>query len=254
MFTLYELAMSAMCDSDKWYISSVYELPEIELQKCCIFVARYIVYAADVINMRDVMYEFLKHGCRKCMEIVLIPLNASWPNVCEALAKSGRLDPLRYAMESGYAHNVNTLCRTAAAEGQIDVLAYLRDYADARFTTITSLVAARKGHVRTLVYLLGDGPRVTEQHVVSMYIEAVSHGHLDIIRYLHGLGYRCKYNLCTEAASAGNIDVLKYVNLKMKIPCTWHTVAAAAHSQCLQCLDYAMSVLGEIYKNHVISY
>jgi len=243
MFTLYELSMSAMYHPDNLYINDVYDLPEIKLRKCCMTVARYIICDNETVTMRNAMDIFLKYGCRKCMKIVLTSAYTSWPNVCETLAGNGRLDPLRYAIEFGYPHNINVLCRAASAGGHVNVLMYLREYADARFTSITSLIAARRGHTLALDYILGVCETVTKRHADSLYVAATTNGHLEVVKYLHEHGYACKYNLCNVAAATNNLDVLKYANTKMNMPCTSRTAAIAMQCKFFRCIIYTNRII-----------
>jgi len=172
------------------------------------------------------------------MRIILIPLHVSRRDVCETLARNGRLDALRYAIESGYPHKINTLCRSATACGHVNVLKYLRDYAGVRFTSITSSIAARFGQVKSLDYILKVRGGINKRHVTSLYRTAALHGHLSIVKYLYENRYECFENICNVSAPTGHLDMLKYAHIEMKFPYTPWTAASPAGSNNLDCLIY----------------
>jgi len=237
MFTLYELAMSSMHIDDVNNINNVYDIPGIKLQKCCLAVAHHIVHNTDAIDVRDLMETFLEYGCRKCMKIVLISLHVSYPDVCEKLAINGRLDALRYAIESGYPHNINIMCRAAAARGHVDVLAYLRSYAGMGYAATTALAAARHGRVHALHFVLNGCKTVNKRVVASLYTVSATRGHLNVIKYLYKNGYDCIDSICNIAAGMGHLEILQYASDIMGLSCTSWTTAAAASSDKLDCLD-----------------
>jgi len=237
MFTLYELAANSMHIDDVNNINNVYDIPGINLQKCCLTVVHHIVHNTDVIDVRDLMETFVEYGCRKCMKIVLISSHISYPDVCEKLAINGRLDALRYAIESGYPHNINIMCRAAAARGHVDVLAYLRSYASTGYSAFTALAAARHGRVQTLHFILSK-TNVNKRVVTSLYTTSASHGHLNVIKYLHKNGYDCRDSICNIATGMGHLKILQYALNVMGLPCTSWTAVAAASSDKLDCLIY----------------
>ncbi|CAL6383391.1 PREDICTED: similar to predicted protein [Bathycoccus prasinos] len=97
-----------------------------------------------------------------------------------AAARQGNLEMVKYCVAKKCPINVFA-CAYAAFNGHLEVLKYLREEAKAPWDDLTAPWAAAKGHLHVLEYLVERKYEYSEWACMH----AAKHGHLDCLKYLH---------------------------------------------------------------------
>jgi hypothetical protein len=99
----------------------------------------------------------------------------------DAAARQGNLEMVKYCVANECP--INTwACASAALEGQLECLKYLREEVKAPWNSDTATWAARNGHLHILEYLV---ERKYDQYDEFACERAAKYGHLDCLKYLH---------------------------------------------------------------------
>lgn len=197
--------------------------------------------------------------------------------VCEAAARSGNPQLLKYVHELGYpfgstcdhaAGNIiyynNIILIYFIVSGSLDCLIYAHKNG-AKWFKHTCVVAAGEGNLNCLKYLHENGCEWESR----IYSSAIRGGHLDCLKYIHKNGcdwdkstcasavsstpdpnrWKCLLyalengceltsNFCVMAASKNNLEVLKFA---IERGCEWgETALVAARYDRLDILKYAI--------------
>ena len=98
-----------------------------------------------------------------------------------AAASQGNLEMVKYCVANKCPIRTGA-CANAASGGQLEVLKYLREEVKAPWDEKTADWAAKNGHLHILEYLV---ERKFDQYSVNACEFAAVHGHLDCLKYLH---------------------------------------------------------------------
>ena len=148
------------------------------------------------------------------------------------LAKAGKLDCLRYALEWGCPAD-GTISRIAASTGSLECLRLVREF-QLEWNAGTAAAAASAGHLDCLQYAHEQGCRWNEETCTV----AAQHGHIECLKYALQQGCPRHELICTIAARKGRVACLKYAHEQ---GCPWNeeTCTAAAQHGHIECLKHA---------------
>ncbi|CAL6301157.1 unnamed protein product [Bathycoccus prasinos] len=99
----------------------------------------------------------------------------------QAAARQGNLEMVKYCMANECPIDENA-CAYAADGGELEVLKYLREEVKAPWGSRTASYAAHNGHLHILEYLV---ERKYDEYNEDACIWAAKYGHLDCLKYLH---------------------------------------------------------------------
>lgn len=111
----------------------------------------------------------------------LLPNEKHWPYLCDALARFGRLDSLKWAKQNNFFWITGT-CTKAAKGGHLNVLQWMREQG-CNGDWETTYAAAKHGHVEVLKWTVENGCKLS---VRCKWIAAVR-GHLGVLQYIHSV-------------------------------------------------------------------
>jgi len=154
-------------------------------------------------------------------------------DICNANARAGNLEVVRWACKNGFHYDALT-CALAAESGHLNVLEWLRMISDCPWDRRTTWVAARNGHLPVLQWVLSNGGEYDNGTIAR----AAFGGHIHIMKWLREKGYSWDKVTCSFAASGGQLDALKWA---INNGCLWDedTCLAAANSGFLEILKWA---------------
>jgi len=162
--------------------------------------------------------------------------NRSFPRFCHRVARTNKLELLKWAREEKKCHWDDLTISNAASQGNLEMVKYC--VANGRPMDGSSCAeAAYNGHLECLKYLHEVAKAPWGSGTASW---AAQKGHLHILEYLVERKYN-KFNqdACSYAATKGHLDCLKFLRETAKAP--WSSLAVRyAHkfnrSECLQYL------------------
>jgi hypothetical protein len=128
--------------------------------------------------------------------------------LCNAAARTGRLDLLAYLWEKGCGQYSETVT-SAIRSGRKDVIEYALENG-CHCPTDCRVTAAAAGDLEILRYL--EDKFLGYDHRVRVCELAAVEGHLDILRYAHENGYPWDGDSCRAAARNGHLSILKYLH------------------------------------------
>ena len=167
-----------------------------------------------------------------------------WPSwwdethFCREVAKTNKLELLKWAREEKRCKWDQDTIKTAAGQGNLEMVKYCVAN-ECPIDVFACACAADRGHLECLKYLREEvkAPWGSE---TAYY--AAENGHLQILEYLVERKYD-EYDVyaCEDAAQYGHLDCLKYLRETAKAPWDYLAVRGAhqnKHPECLQyCLD-----------------
>ena len=99
----------------------------------------------------------------------------------EVAAEQGNLEMVKYCVANECPMN-ESACENAAENGHLEVLKYLREEAKAPWDSDTAYLAAKNGHLHILEYLF---ERKYDKYSTGACAYAAENGHFDCLKYLH---------------------------------------------------------------------
>lgn len=156
--------------------------------------------------------------------------------VCRAATRAGSLECLIYAHENGCPWDITSICIVACQTGELECLTYIYEQTRAEEYTLVKQCltdAVKHGHLNCVKFL----HKHSAPYNISLCTTAVRYGRFECLQYLHKKGYRWSATACTAAAEKGNLECLKYLH---KNGCTWTKKTYRAAFYCINtnCLKY----------------
>lgn len=145
-------------------------------------------------------------------------------------AESGHVETFRWLMENVYSERVVTdpektfkwvdeVLMKATRRGHLEIVKLLRH----KHCNRLAYVAAEEGHLELLKWLFGMGDKCDSGAVD----QAAKNGHLEIIKWLHKQGITAEPNALDRAAAGGQLHVIRWLH-DQGIPCTTAAMNDAA--------------------------
>ena len=167
--------------------------------------------------------------------------DASWPDAfstCEAIASTGRLNILQWALDHGCPWDARC-ASTCASEGHMEMFRWIMDLNREFFPIdMDSLCsnAASGGHLQ-LLQLAREYDCPWDEHTFHC---AARSGNFQMIKWARINGCRWDANTCTAAARLGKLEILQWLREEN---CPWDakTCAVAAERAHLHVLEWARS-------------
>ena len=155
---------------------------------------------------------------------------------CE-VAKTNKLELLKWAREEKKCKWDRWTIRTAAEKGNLEMVQYCVAN-ECPINEWACTEAAVNGHLECLKYLREE---VKAPWDLSTAAWAARNGHLHILEYLVERKYD-KYNVlaCELAAKYGHLDCLKYLHETAKAPWDYWAVREAHENNHPECLQYLL--------------
>ena len=123
-------------------------------------------------------------------------------------AEGGHLNILQYLEKNGV--KCDNLCSSAVKGGQLELLKYLIE--NGQKCSVSIRDAIQSGNIEMLEFLLKHKYceiKNKEDYYVSM--QAVLHGHFNIVRWLVTDGFPCSEKCAEAVAYVGDLDTLKFL-------------------------------------------
>jgi len=138
-------------------------------------------------------------------------------NTCSAAANGGYLEILKYLRSPENECPWDDFCfYYAAANGHLEILKYLSDN-DCPYNDFVTLSAARSDSIETMKWILNY------VHDKEYYVQfdlcdhAARYGHLEMVKYLRDIGYRCDEQTLEKAVIGGNHDIIEWLRENVEI-------------------------------------
>jgi hypothetical protein len=156
---------------------------------------------------------------------------------CREVAKTNKLELLRWIREEKKCKWNNTTLCAAARQGNMEMV----KYCVANQCPIDAFAcgcAAISGHLEILKYLHEEVKAPWDWGTAAWAAES---GHLHVLEYLVERKYD-KYNehACTYAAKNGHLDCLKYLRETAKAPWDSYAIECAHENNHPECLQYIL--------------
>ncbi|CAL6396545.1 unnamed protein product [Bathycoccus prasinos] len=164
-------------------------------------------------------------------------LGWSEPYFCEQVAKTNKLELLKWAREEKKCKWDEKTIEAAAEQGNLEMVKYCVAN-ECPIDEWACAFAALKGQLECLKYLHEEVKAPWDSITASW---AAENGHLHILEYLVERNYD-KYNerACKYAAEKGHLDCLKYLHETAKAPWDSDAVLEAHENNHTECLQYLL--------------
>ena len=161
--------------------------------------------------------------------------NETW--FCSEVAKTNKLELLKWAREEKKCEWDRWTINVAAEQGNLEMV----KYCVANKCPIDAWACAEavsNGHLEILKYLREEVKAPWDSRTASW---AAKNGHLHILEYLVERKFD-EYNerACEYAAENGHLDCLKYLRETAKAPCDSYAVREAYENEHPECLQYLL--------------
>ena len=156
---------------------------------------------------------------------------------CERVARTNKLELLKWAREEKKCEWDEDTINAAASQGNLEMVKYCVAkkcpiYEDA------CLSAARNGHLEVLKYLREEVKARWDGWTAT---RAAQNGHLHILEYLVERKYDEFHELaCVYAAEKGHLDCLKYLHETAKAPWDGYAFQGARKNKHHDCVQYLL--------------
>jgi len=159
------------------------------------------------------------------------------PYFCEKVARTNKLELLKWAREEKKCEWDGRTINTAAYHGNREMVKYCIAN-ECRIDEYACANAALNGHLEILKYLREEAKAPWDRHTANW---ATLTGHLHILEYLVERKFD-KYDAyaCYYAAVNGHLDCLKYLRETAKAPWDSEAVEGAHENNHLECLQYLL--------------
>ena len=166
-----------------------------------------------------------------------------WPSYwdetyfCEKVARTNKLELLKWAREEKECKwNYRTI-NAAAEQGNMEMVKYCVAN-ECPIDENACAFAAQNGHLEVLKYLHEEAKAPWDSYTASW---AAENGHLHILEYLVERKYdRYNERACQWAAEKGHLDCLKYLHETAKAPWDEDAVIYAHNNNQTECLKYLL--------------
>lgn len=128
-------------------------------------------------------------------------------SLCREAVASGRLNILIWLHENKYPWD-ELSCIEAAKNNHLGILQYLHEN-KCPCNERVSFSAATNGHCDVLKYLIKNWCPCDRSLCLHV---AIRNGHLNIVKYLHEIGYRWTGSECDIATDNGHLEILEYLH------------------------------------------
>jgi hypothetical protein len=156
---------------------------------------------------------------------------------CVKVAKTNKLELLKWAREEKKCKRDDRTIDAAAYQGNLEMVKYCVAN-ECPINTWACESAAQNGHLECLKYLREE-VKAPWDFLPAAW--AAKNGHLHILEYLVERKYN-KYNVlaCKLAAMNGHLDCLKYLHETAKAPWNYKAVRQAHENNHTECLQYLL--------------
>ena len=156
---------------------------------------------------------------------------------CFRVAKTNKLELLKWAREEKKCEWDEGTSRTAALQGNLEMVKYCVAN-KCPIDEDACAYAASRGHLEVLKYLREEGKAPWDGNTAAW---AAKYGHLHILEYLVERKYdRYNERACQWAAEFGHLDCLKYLHETAKAPWDYVAVFEAHENNQTECLQYLL--------------
>jgi hypothetical protein len=124
--------------------------------------------------------------------------------ICKYAARGGQLKMLEYLYENGATINSKT-CVNAIKSGNLEILIWLHDHG-CQWNINSIITAVKYNHLEIVKYLIKNHSVIPN---ILLNI-AVTEGHYDMVKYLHGLGHRWSNKVCENAIGWNRLKILRW--------------------------------------------
>ena len=156
---------------------------------------------------------------------------------CEKVAKTNKLELLKWAREEKKCEWCVGPINAAAGQGNLEMVKYCVAN-ECYISTWACARAAESGHLECLKYLREEVKAPWDFRTAAL---AARNGHLHILEYLVERKYDqfCEF-ACTYAAESGQLDCLKYLRETAKAPWDFWAVRKAHRNNQTECVQYLL--------------
>jgi hypothetical protein len=159
------------------------------------------------------------------------------PYFCEEVARTNKLELLKWAREEKQCKWDDRTVKAAAGEGNLEMVKYCVAN-ECPIDEDTCESAARNGQLECLKYLHEEVEALWDSRTASW---AAENGHLHILEYLVERKYdHFVERACENAAMCGYLDCLKYLHETAKAPWDSCALQVAHESNNPECLQYLL--------------
>ena len=166
----------------------------------------------------------------------LWPRGSGEPYFCNRVARTNKLELLKWAREEKKCKWGYDAIKAAARQGNLEIVKYCVAN-ECPITKRACSFAAKNGHLECLKYLREEAMALWDKRTGA---RAVLSGHLHILEYLFEHNYRYDAYACWHAAKKGHLDCLKYLRETAKAPWNSRAVFWAHKINRPECLQYLL--------------
>jgi hypothetical protein len=165
-----------------------------------------------------------------------------WPswwdetNFCWRVAKTNKLELLKWAREEKKCKWVGGTIYMAAKQGNLEMVKYCVAN-ECPIDAWACAYAAHSGHLEVLKYLREEAKAPWDSDTASW---AAAKGHLHVLEYLVERKYEYNEWACMHTAKNGHLDCLKYLHETAKAPWNFGAVREAHANNQTECLQYLL--------------
>ena len=177
------------------------------------------------------------------LEVAWENRSLKWPSLwdettfCEQVAKTNKLELLKWAREEKKCRWHEWTIEAAAGQGNLEMVKYCVAN-ECPISTWACAYAAENGHLEVLKYLREEAKAPWYSVTASW---AAENGHLHILEYLVERKYdQYHEGACQLAANNGHFDCLKYLRETAKAPWNYLAVRDAHYKNHTECVQYLL--------------
>ena len=196
------------------------------------------VYECTSISTLELLWNNIAWGEKSKIGRVM---DQAW--FCEQVARTNKLEFLKWAREVKQCEWDEKTIKVAAAIGNLEMLKYCFSNECPCDEEMSCKLAAKGGNLDCLRFLFDKvkPSRDTEKEAAQ---QAAAYGHLDILKYFveeRRIPEEVKSDCMATAAWHGRLDSLKYLVEKAKVPLNdWEDIAYARYYEYPDCLNYLL--------------